>query len=98
MSKFLGKDDFINPDERVLTLPVEKRPDKIMLHSRVYPGEFEREPEMICRVMPNGEVFRFKDALLEDIATVLIRDYGVNFKELKAIWDLEDAGYGSDKG
>lgn len=92
VSGFLGLDGFANPDERVFTLPIENRPDKIMLHSRINQDN-DLEPLAICRVMPNGEVFKGKDATLEDIAIVLIRDYGVNFAKLAAIWELEDAGY-----
>lgn len=95
MSNFLGDDAFVSPDERVLTLPIENRPDKIMLHSRVFPDN-PLEPLAICRVMPNGEVFKGKHATLEDIATILIRDYGVNFKQLAEMWALEDAGHEPD--
>jgi hypothetical protein len=95
VSSFLGLDGFVPPDERVFTLPIENRPDKIMLHSRQYPDN-PLEPLAICRVMPNGEVFKGKDATLEDIALVLITHYGVNFAELAATWELEDAGYEAD--
>jgi hypothetical protein len=95
MSSFLGDDAFVDPDVRVFTLPIECRPDKIMLHSRVFPDN-PLEPLPICRVMPNGEVFRGKYATLEDIATILIRDYSVNFKQLAEMWALEDAGHGPD--
>jgi hypothetical protein len=95
MSSFLGDDAFVDPDVRVFTLPIECRPDKIMLHSRVFPDN-PLEPLPICRVMPNGEVFRGKYATLEDIATILIRDYSVNFKQLAEMWALEDAGHEPD--
>jgi hypothetical protein len=39
MSNFLGDDAFVSPDVRVFTLPIENRPDKIMLHSRQYPRQ-----------------------------------------------------------
>jgi hypothetical protein len=97
MGSFLGDDAFVDPDERVLTLPIECRPDKVMLHSRHFSGN-PLEPLAICRVMPNGEVFKGKDGTLEDIAVILIRDYGVSFKQLAAMWELEDAGRGPDEG
>ena len=90
MSEFLRKGDLAKTtDERVLVLPPKYRPELIMLHSRHYPGDLQ--PYRICRVMPDGEVFRFEGAKLEDVAIILIEHYGVDFTELKQIWDLEDA-------
>ena len=89
MSEFLRKGDLIrDTDERIFTLPEKYRPSEVKLHLTVYPGTDRRE--LICRVMPNGEVFKFEGATLEHIAIILMESYGVNFAEMKEIWDLED--------
>jgi hypothetical protein len=95
MSEFLRKGDLIRPtDERIFTLPEKYRPLEIKLHMTVYPGTGLREP--ICRIMPNGEVFRFEGATLEHIAIILMESYGVNFAEMQEIWDLEDIWEGKE--
>src|SRR3954468_24267146 len=97
MADFLNENAFVSPDKRVLVLPIECRPDKVVLHSRHFPNN-PLEPLAICRVMPNGEVFKGKDGTLEDVATILIRDYSVSFKQLAEMWALEDAGHEPDEG
>lgn len=91
----MSQDDFINPDQRIFTLPPEYRPAKAVLHAAI-PLAGGYEPVTICRVTPEGEVFKFKDATLEDIAIILIEHYHVNFMELAGTWELEDAGYEAD--
>jgi hypothetical protein len=90
-------DSFVDPEERIFTLPPDYRPEKAMLHALI-PLFGDREPVAVCRVMPNGEVFRFKGATLEDIAKILMDHYHVNFKQLADIWFLEDAGHEPDEG
>jgi len=89
MGAFLRKVDLTKrTDERLFVLPPKYHPDKVMLHSMHQPDTLE--VTQICRVMPNGEVFKFDGARLEDIAIVLLRHYGVSFKELADIWYLDD--------
>jgi hypothetical protein len=85
---------FDHPDERIFTLPPDYRPEKAVLHALI-PLFGDRGPIAVCRVMPNGEVFRFKGATLEDIARILIEHYHADFQQLADIWFLEDAGHGS---
>ncbi len=80
MSKFLTEGDVVHP-KLVYTLPVEKRPEKLMYHGVHYP--LEGDTLAVCVVHPNGEVKIFPlHSRLTDVMRVLHGEYDVPVEEL----------------
>lgn len=89
MSDFRNEEGLVANDDQIFVLPQQYRPDQPKLHANLYPGG--DTPIAVCKVMPNGEVFKFKGATLADVALVLIEHYGVDFKLMEGIFYGPDA-------
>lgn len=75
----------MSKENLVYTLPVQKRPAKIMLYGNVGFGT-ESKTGPICRVETNGKVYLLGDAKLVDVQMVLAGfPYNLEFEELKKV-------------
>ena len=74
--------------DRVFTLPPRYWPEKDMIHAARSLVDYTTL--FVCRVTTEGEVFKYEDATLEDVAGVLLHVYHVDFAEMEEIWKLED--------
>lgn len=89
MSDFRNEEGLVANDDQIFVLPKQYRPEQTQIHVTHLPGV--GVPLTVCKVTPNGEVFKFRGATLTDVALILIEHYGVNFTLMQEIFDGPDA-------